>query len=211
MKKALLLALVLIPLLALAQGEDKAKAQKEPVLVSISAKATDVRAIIADLFTQAKLNYVLQPGAQASLFLTLDKIEFEEALNIICAQSKLQFEIQNGIYFITRAKPAVIAPAIPVIKGILPKSVLQKQLTTKLAKTDIRLVFAAFAKQTHVTIEVDKSVPNYKLDAFLTKSTLAVSLQKVTQATGLKFRFTDRLSIAIYKPEDPNKVSISNG
>jgi hypothetical protein len=211
MKKALLLALVLIPLLALAQGEDKTKAQKEPVMVSITGKATDVRAIIADLFTQAKQNYVLQPGVQCALFLTLDKIEFEEALNIVCAQSKLQFEIQNGIYFITKAKPAVIAPAIPVIKGTLDKAVLQKQLTTKLAKTDIRAVFAEFAKQTHIRIEVDKSVPNFKLDAFLTKTTLGFSLQKVTEATGLKFKFTDRLSIAIYKPEDLNKVSISNG
>jgi type II secretory pathway component GspD/PulD (secretin) len=179
-------------------------------MVSVTGKATDVRAILADLFAQAKQNYVLQPGVQAALYLTLDKIEFEEALNIICAQSKLQFEIQNGIYFITKAKPAVIAPATPVIKGTLDKSVLDKRLTTRLNKTDIRAVFAEFAKQTQVALDVDKTVPNFKLDAILTKATLRYALEKVTEATGLKFKFTDHLTILIYKPEDGNKVAISH-
>ncbi len=213
MKKALIIALALVPFFAMAQagGEKGAPAQKTPIIVSVTAKATDVRAIIADLFGQAKQNFVLQPGIQAALFLTLDKVEFEEALNIICTQAKLQFEIQNGIYFISKAKPAVIAPAAPAPKGTLDKNVLNRRVTVRLAKTDIRTAFAEIGKQSDIAIDVDKSVPNYKLDATLTKATLKSALDKVIEAAGLKYRFTDNLSILIYKPEDSNKVSISGG
>lgn len=211
MKKAIIIALALLPILAFGQGTTGDKsAAKTPIIVSVTARATDVRAIIADLFGQAKLNYVLQPGAQAALFLSLDKVEFEEALNIICAQSKLTFEVQNGIYFISKAKPpVVVAPAIP--KGMLDKSVLTHKLTTKLMKTEIRAVFAEFGKQTDVTIDVDKSVPAFKLDAILHNASLKYALEKVTDATGLKYRFTDNLSILIYKPETSDKVAISGG
>lgn len=210
MKKALLIALFVLPFCVFAQGDgDKTTPAKQQTIVTVTAKGADVRGIIADLFAQAKQNYVLQPGISFSLFLSLDKIDFEEALNIICTQAKLQFEVQNGIYFISKAK-ATVAPTIPAKpKGTLDKEVLARRLTTKLAKTDIRVVFAEFAKQTDVTIEIDKSVPNFKLDAFLTKTSLRYALEKVTEATGLKYKLTDNLSILIYKPEDGNKVSIS--
>ena len=215
MKKALITALILVPILAFGQGDKPtttttATTQAHPTMVSVKAKAADVRSILTDLFTQAKQNFVLQPNIQAALFLTLDNVEFEEALNIICAQAKLQFQIQNGIYFITK-KP-VIATVIPVAtKGPLDKSVLTHRLTAKFAKTEIRLVIAAFAKQTDITIEVDKGVPNYRLDASLNHATLRVALDKVTEAAGLKYKFTDNLSILIYKPEDSNKVAVTGG
>jgi type II secretory pathway component GspD/PulD (secretin) len=216
MKKAIILAIALFPVFALGQNDSSKTAPatqtgKTQATVTITAKAGDVRGIIVDLFSQAKQNFVLQPGIQAALYLSLDKVEFEEALNIICTQAKLEFQVQNGIYFISKAKPVVIAPVIPVATGTLDKSVLAHRLTTKFAKTDIRVVLAEFGKQTDVKIEVDKSVKNYKLDAVLNHTTLRYALDKVTEATGLKFKFTDTLSILIYKPDDGNKVAVSGG
>lgn len=211
MKKAIIIALALVPLFALGQGtggDQKANAST-PTIVCLTSKTTDIRAIISDLFGQAKRNYVLQPGIQAALYLSLDKVEFEEALAIVCNQAHLQFEIQNGIYFIT--KKVVVAPAIPSPRGSLDASVLSHRLTTKISKTDIRAVFAEFSKQTDVKIEVDKSVPNYKLDASLTRTSLKFALDKVTDATGLKYKFTDTFSILIYKPDDGNKVAVTGG
>lgn len=214
MKKALLIVIALVPFLVFAQdGADPGKTptKAQPTIVSISAKATDVRSVISDLFTQAKKNFVLQPGVQFALYLSLNNVEFEEALNIICKQANLQFDIQNGIYYVSKAKPPVVAPVTPPQpKGTLDKAVLDKTLTTKMYKTDIRIVFAAFAKQTDVTLDVDKSVPNFKLDAILLKTSLKYALDKVTEATGLKYKFTDKLSILIYKP-DENKVAVSSG
>lgn len=212
MKYSTLLALLLMPIIAFGQDTKQPETGAPAPLrtVSVSANGSDVRGIIHDLCLQANKSYVLQPGISFVLFLSLDKVDFEEALNIICAQAKLQYELQNGIYFIGKAKP-VVAPAIPPApRGILPAKVLQKYVSTKLMKTDIKAVFAAFGAQTNVAIEIDKSVPAFKLDAILTKITLKGALDKVTTATGLKYKFTNNLSILIFKPEDPNKVSISN-
>lgn len=183
----------------------------KPKLVSISAKGADVRGVIHDLFTQAKQSYVLQPGVQFALFLSLENFEFEQALHIVCRQAGLRFEIDNAVYYVSRAKPT-IAPAIPPApKGMLDKTVLARTLSLKVAKTDIRLVFAEIGKQTGVKLEVDKAVPAFKLDCTLTKATLHVALDKITQATNLKYRLTEESSILIFKPEEPNHVGISGG
>jgi len=214
MKKSLIIALALAPILAFSQTGDGKNSvsptdSAKPIIVSVRAKATDVRAIIADLFAQAKQNYVLQPGIQSALFLTLDNVGFEQALGIICDQAKLQFLVQNGIYFIS--KKAVVAPSVPSApKGTLDKAVLDRSLTAKFTKTDMRLVLAAFGKQTGVDIEVDSAVPRYKLDASLNHATLRFALTKLTEAAGLKYRFTDNLSILVYKPEQPNKIAITH-
>jgi type II secretory pathway component GspD/PulD (secretin) len=215
MKKLILIALALVPLLALARddGPKAAGNQTAPAVtsVTVSAKGADVRGVLHDLFTQAKKNYVLQPGVQFVLFLQLENVDFEEALNIVCSQAKLSFEVQNGIYFVSKAK-TVIAPATPPApKGKLDKSVLTHALATHFAKTDIRIVFAEFAKQTQVAIEVDKSVPAYKLDCLLKKTTLQKALDKVCEAAGLKYKFTENLTIEVYKPETDDKVGITGG
>ncbi len=191
------------------QTDKSQTAQPVPPTVTISAKGSDVRGVIHDLCTQAKKSYVLQPGINFALFLSLENVDFEEALNIVCAQAKLQFEIQNGIYFISKAK-AVITPATPPpALGPLPKTVLDRTLTIHLLKTEIKTVFEEMGKLTSIKIEVDSTVPAYKLDAVLTKISLKGALDKITQATGLKYKFTNNKSLMIFKPEDPNKVSIS--
>jgi hypothetical protein len=89
--------------------------------------------------------------------------------------------------------------------------VLSKRLTTKLAKTDIRDVYAAFAKQADITIEIDKSVPTYKLDVYLKATTLKYALDHIKTATGLDYQFTDHDTIRIYKPTpESNGVAIAN-
>lgn len=211
MKKALLIAIAILPFLAFGRdegtpGQDANKPQQ--TIVSVSAKATDVRSVLADLFAQAKKNFVVQPGIQFALYLSLDKVAFEDALDIICKQANLTFMIKNEIYFVSK-KP-IVAAEIPKPKGTLDKAVLDSKVTTKLYKTDIRVVFAELAKQANIEIEVHKSVPNYKLDAVLSKTSLKYAFDKITDATGLKVKFTDHMSIEIYKP-DENKVTISGG
>src|ERR1044072_860195 len=114
MKKALLIAIAIFPFLAFGQdggntGQEPPKVQ--PVIVSITAQSTDVRIVIADLFIQAKKNFVLQPGINFALFLSLDKVTFEDALDIVCKQANLTFIIKNDIYFVS--KKAIVAAEIP--------------------------------------------------------------------------------------------------
>jgi len=182
--------------------------------ISVDAKGDDVRSVLHDLFGQAKKNYVLDPGVRFALYLSLNEIEFEEALHLICKNASLTYEIQNGIYFVKRApapqpKPEPKAEEKP--KGKLPETVLAKPVTTKLEKTDLRTLFTELGKQTEITFEVDPAVPAYKLDAFLTKLSLKSALTQICDATKLEYVLTDRLTILIRKKAEENRIVLRSG
>lgn len=103
-KFLIILALAAMPFAALAQAT-----------VKINARGLDVRPIIHDLFDQVKKNYVLDPNVQLTLYLSLNDVEFDEALELVCKTAGLQYEVQNGIYFI-KADPKGPAAAKPVEK-----------------------------------------------------------------------------------------------
>jgi len=68
--------------------------------LKVQAKGTDIRHVIHDLFTQSKKSYVLDPNTSLSLFLSLNDVDFDEAFALICKTAGLEYEVQNGIYFI---------------------------------------------------------------------------------------------------------------
>ena len=67
------------------------------------------------------------------------------------------------------------------------KPAMNRRVTTKLAKTDLRTVFSAFSTQTGVSIAVDEDVPRYKIDAFMRGCSLKYALDRICEATGLKY------------------------
>jgi type II secretory pathway component GspD/PulD (secretin) len=197
--------------------------------VTVSAKGSDVRAVLHELFEQQKKSYVLDPSVKFSLYLSLNEIEFEEALIVVCKAASLKYELQNGIYYInkgtlkpetnpvkptTDAKPTIkpvetkTAPERP--RGILPGSVFQKRVTTRFNKIDIRELFAEISKQTGVEIEIDKSVPNYKLDAFLIDTSLKYAIDQINAGAGLEYKLTNFKSILIFMPkkEDQTRIQV---
>jgi type II secretory pathway component GspD/PulD (secretin) len=197
---------------ALALAVASGFSQDAPAKVSVAAKGDDVRSVIHDLFKQAGKNYVLKPGVRFVLYLSLDNVEFEEALTIICKNATLDYRIEKGVYYIgaSAPKPAdnpkplpqerVIESEEPVKpKGTLPTTVLAKRVTTRLQKRSIREVMGFLSKQTGLTIEVSKDVPDYKLDVFFLNTSLKYALDEITVAAKLKYRLTDQLSIAIEK------------
>jgi type II secretory pathway component HofQ len=180
----------------------------EANIVTISSKGADVRSVLFDLFTQAKRSFVLEPEVRHVLYLALTGVEFEEALNIVCRTASLKFEVENGIYFVTKLKPGDKPAAEPLAKpaastkplGKLTEQDLQKRVTTRLSMADIRTVFAEFAKQTGIVIEVSDKVPNYKVDAYLIDTSLKYALDVVTRAAGLSYERTENRSLRINAP-----------
>lgn len=208
--RLLFVSLLVLACGALAQADPPTDSQVTPITVSIKAKGTDVKTVLGDLFTQAHKNYVIQPDTFFALHLALANVDFDEALMIVSKLANLKIELQNGIYYVSRIKPkpsvdtaTTTTPKVtvpPKLTGTLPKTVLAKKLTTRFAKTDMRQIFAEISKQTGVPIDFDKSVPAYKLDAILKNTSLRYALDQITEATGLAYRFTDTMSILIYKP-----------
>lgn len=220
MKKFLTSSLLLLATLTVwAQGTQAAVQQAADGTVSISASGSDVRGVLHDLFTQAKKNYVCDPFSSFVLHLSLTGVEFEEALQIVCKVANLEYEVQNGIYYVDRKKTQAptkgateIKATLPVKpKGKLPDAVLEKMVTVRLDKTELKTVFGEFGKQAGITVEVASSVPGYKIDAYLINTSLKYALDMVTNATALKYRLTDRMTIEIYKPEPENSVKVSGG
>lgn len=214
---ALLVALTVLAGAAMAQDTSGKAAEGKPITVSVAANGTDVRSVLSDLFGQAKKNFVLATDIKFTLYLSLTDLEFEEALQLICKTSGLKYEEQNGIFFVNRdktAKPSVAgsapqtAAAPTAIKGTLSRLVLNKHVTTKFQKVDIRELFTNLQTQTGVKFEVATNVPAYKLDAFLNNTSLRYALENITQAAKLQYRFTDHFSIEILTVE-PEKSHIA--
>lgn len=196
-------------------------------LITVSSKGSDVRGVLHDLFTQSNKSYVLEPNTHFALYLNLKDIEFEEALQIVCKLANLDYDIQNGIFYVSKikakpepkqeseAKPQQpVQPAQP--KGTLNVNVLNKLLTTRFQKTDIRAILADISKQTGVTLEIAPDVPSYKLDAFLINTSLKYALDTICEATKLSYKLTNNMSIRIEKAEptvaqNGNRVAVSGG
>lgn len=216
-KTFVLLASIVVAATAPAQ-ETQGNATK-PTLVTISSKGQDVRVVLHDMFKQAGKSFVLEPNVRFYLYLSLEGVEFEEALSLVCKTASLKTEIQNGIYFInktpapTPTKPVVKAAfeTKPATKGRLSETVLNKKITTRFDKIDIRLLLANITQQTGVQFEIAPEVPTFKLDAYLIGTSLKFALETICRATKLEYSFTDNLTIAITKPEPKNRVSIVGG
>lgn len=85
-----------------------------------------------------------------------------------------------------------VAKTTPAVKTVVPKAndarpALDRRVTTKLHKTDLRQVLEAFSTQTGVAITVDESVPRYKIDSFMKATSLKYALDRLCQAAGLKY------------------------
>jgi hypothetical protein len=76
---------------------------------------------------------------------------------------------------------------------------LTNRLTVQLKKMEIRDVFSEFGRQAKVEIEIDETVPNYKLDAFFYNTSLKFALDKVCKVAGLKYTFTPSKTVRISK------------
>jgi hypothetical protein len=210
--------------------KELAKPQTPPV-VSVSSKGSDVRVVLHDMFKQVGKSFVLGPDIRYYLYLSLEKIEFEEALALVCKMAFLKVDVQNGIYFIEKQrapaqsekaaekppaqteKPVVKGSfeAKPATKGKLNETVLAKKVTTRFEKIDLRLLLSNLTQQTGVPFEVSSDVPAFKLDAYLISTSLKFALDTICSATKLQYKFTDQMSIQISKPAPANRVAIVGG
>jgi len=208
------------------EGGTKSPVSTEGTFVSVSSKGDDVRSVLYDMFQQSGKNFVLDSGVRFVLYLNLEKVSFQEALDIVVTNAEIGYEVKNGVYYIGKNRKTVKAPDAkpvtqpegkPPVKPIeapplpenapvdkpvnkrLSDSVLQEKLTTRYSITPIRKVFAEFSRQTNVPIEIDANVPDYKLDAFLIDTSLKYALDVICDAAKLKWSFTNHGTIKVEK------------
>ena len=225
--------------------------------IKIRSKGDDVRTVIDSIFEQSGKQYVLETNFHQSLYMNLEGISFQKAIDIIAKVTDMEFEEKQGIWYIhkrpitapqlfagipaltpkttkptikpnapaktpiakpnttkaTTTKPLSKAPAatkptntagqgftnVAPIEVKPPSINLTGRLTVQLKKMDIRAVFSELGSQAKVDIELDDTVPNYKLDASFYNVTLKFALDKICKAAGLKYSSTPSNTIRISK------------
>lgn len=217
--KSILTALLVSLALIQASAEEIVKVSTladQPTTVTLSSKGTDVRFVLHDLFTQAKQSYVIKSVPRIDLYLSLENLDFEEALELILSISDLHYERQNGIYFISKGRRAVESASAdknnsesaPKTTGApekvtteptgkLPSSVLNKTIKGSYTKKELSTILEDFSKQTGVKIELDKKVPKYYLDFTINTTSLGWALRKLATELKLELVFTDRLTLKL--------------
>jgi hypothetical protein len=88
--------------------------------IQIKSNGDDLRRVIASVFEQAKQQYVLETNLHQTLYMSLDSITFEKAVEILSNVADLKFEKKQGIWYINRRA-----------KQFVPKFDNQKTASTK--------------------------------------------------------------------------------
>jgi len=190
------------------------------IKVTVTAKGDDVRTVLTSIFGQAKQQFVLTPNIRFVLYLSLENMDFDRALTIICAQSGLEAVREDDVYFVRPREKSVVvkgpakrvevhqAPVqLPV--GPIPISTLKHRINARYAKEDLKSVMMDLGRQANVKIELASEVPNYKIDAVLVNTSLKYALDMVCKAARLKFLLTDNQSIRVDNLEN-NRVSLAS-
>jgi type II secretory pathway component GspD/PulD (secretin) len=180
MKKLLALALLtVLPLGAISQTS--------PITVTISSKGQDVRPVVHDLFEQAKKSYVLEPNVHFVLYLSLRDVEFEEALMTICKTASLSYELQNGVYYISKAKPKT-APATP---KTTPPTENTESKTPPASKPADKAPVSKGEEKNAPAKETSKTENKPPVTSTTGKSAIPVSAEVLKRVLTIKFAKTD--------------------
>lgn len=81
--------------------------------VSVNSRGKDIREVLYDLFLQKRKNFVVEGVDKVELFLILNEVGFDEALEIVLKQANLRYDLQNDIYYIGKKGKSVL-PIVPM-------------------------------------------------------------------------------------------------
>lgn len=169
--------------------------------VTVQSNGKDVRTVLYELFSQAKKSFVSDVGMYFSLYLTLNNVSFDQALEMICKTAGLTYRIEDGIYIFSRTKIGNDSKTQKPTAKPLDPAILNKTLTIKAEQMDLKAVLEEIGKKVGVTIEVAPNVKPYKINAYLVDSSLRFALNSITQAAKLMYVFTDYGTIKVSDPE----------
>lgn len=190
--------------------------------ISFSARGTDVRYVLFDIFSQVKKNFLVQETGIVNLFVSVQEIGFDQAIDVVCKAGNIEYKVVDGVYVFSKAKKTANPTNVqsqttvqnqsavvekPIAKK-LDEAILNKHLTIRLQQTEIRKVFGDIGKQIGITIEIAPAVKNFKVNAFLIDTSLRFALNSLTQSAGLVYSLTDHGTVLV-TPIEPAAQTVA--
>lgn len=168
----------------------------QEVLITLEARGRPAGEVFAELFAQAKLDFVLNVAVTRPIYLSLREVPFMRALQLLCEASQTRFSVRDGVYYI-EPKSAAAPPPPPV--SVIPKVRLVGTGLT------VRSVASEIAKQSGLKIEVAPEVPDLRLNLNLPSVEVETALDALCTGTGLKWtRIEGGYRIQMGEPPKPS-------
>ncbi len=103
--------------------------------VKIKSRGEDIRTVIDTIFEQTGKQYVLETNYHQTLYMNLDGITFQKAIEIISNVSDMEFEEKQGIWYIHKRAVSSghsFVPATVKAPSMVPATKVSKPVTTKI-------------------------------------------------------------------------------
>ncbi len=168
----------------------------QEVLITLEARGRPAGEVFAELFAQAKLDFVLNVAITRPVYLNLREVPFMRALQLLCEATQTRYSVREGVYYIE--PKSVASPSAP------PVSVIPKVRLVGTALT-VRAVASEIAKQSGLKIEVAPEVPDLRLNLNLPSVEVETALDALCGGTGLKWtRIEGGYRIQLGEPPKPS-------
>lgn len=154
----------------------------QEILITLEARGEDAREVFANLFAQAKVNFVLQVDVQRPVYLTLRETPFLRALQLLCEATNTRYSVRDGVYY--------IAPLASTPPGRVQEA---RPRTVRLVGTGmpLRTIAEELARQTGGKVEVAPDAPNLRFSLNLSGVEVEQALDALCAGTGLRWQRTE--------------------
>lgn len=153
---------------------------QEP-MITLDARGKDAREVFAELFAQAKVDFVLQVDIQRPVYLTLRETPFLRALQLLCEATNTRYSVRNGVYYVA---PIASAPPPPPVQVQETRPRAIRLVGTGLT---LRAAAAEIAKQAGVKVEVAPDAPNLRYNLNLPSVEVERALDALCEGVGLRW------------------------
>jgi len=155
--------------------------RRQETLITLESRGKDAREVFAELFVQAKVDFVLQVDIARPVYLTLRETPFLRALQLLCEATNTRYSIRDGVYYIA---PLAAAPPPP------PVQATDRPRTVRLVGSGLTLrgIAAEISKQAGVKVTVSPDAPDLRFNLNLPSVSVEAALDALCDGTGLRWQ-----------------------
>jgi len=155
--------------------------RRQETLITLESRGKDAREVFAELFAQAKVDFVLQVDIARPVYLTLRETPFLRALQLLCEATNTRYSVRDGVYYIA---PLAAAPPPP------PMQATERPRTVRLVGSGLTLrgIAAEISKQAGVKVTVSPDAPDLRFNLNLPSVSVEAALDALCESTGLRWQ-----------------------